>query len=408
MKSFGSYSLETFTDNREREIARLRHQVALFWEREFAQYRAYGLRDDMDVLDCGCGPGFILEEILTALPGCRGVALEVEKHFIVHLQKRFSERGIHRYRVINGDVTEIALPDNSVDFVVMRLVLEHLPEPLAALREVQRVMKPGGTAVMIDNDFDLHLKTYPHMPALKELYDAYCRCRIDQGGNPCIGRELPLLLQQAGFSDIRFDILCAHSALTGDQAFSQSEDVSISTQLLNDGYLSSEAFERIALEWHGVLRSARHAFFRQLFVAAGTKSAAGPAATVPEHKPEMAAPRSVSSGPPVVSGPDAEASFSRIALYVQQQVGRLIDSPPDSIDQNAALLDMGFDSLAAVDLKMSIRNDLNVEITIAQFFKLRSIAEIARQIMMCLQPQGDPPTISAEDPDPDGWEEIEI
>lgn len=79
--------------------------------------------------------------------------------------------------------------DNSFDFVIARMVLEHLPNPLDAVKEVYRVLKTAEKGVFIDNDFDMHLRAHPDIAELTELYEAYCRCRVSDGGNPRIGRE---------------------------------------------------------------------------------------------------------------------------------------------------------------------------------------------------------------------------
>jgi ubiquinone/menaquinone biosynthesis C-methylase UbiE len=74
-------------------------------------------------------------------------------------------------------------------------VLEHLPDPIKAIQEALRIIKPGGKAVFVDNDLTMHIMTHPHIPELGELYHAYCQSREVEGGNPKIGRELPTLLK---------------------------------------------------------------------------------------------------------------------------------------------------------------------------------------------------------------------
>lgn len=105
--------------------------------------------------------------------------------------------------------------DNSFDFVIARMVLEHLPNPLDAVKEVYRVLKTAEKGVFIENDFDMHLRAHPDIAELTELYEAYCRCRVSDGGNPRIGRKLPGLLLEAGFSNVDLEIVGAHNRVLG-------------------------------------------------------------------------------------------------------------------------------------------------------------------------------------------------
>src|SRR5437879_13357718 len=100
--------------------------------------------------------------------------------------------------------------------------------------------------------------TSPPIPELRELYDAYCQSRYSEGGNPKIGRELPALLKKAGFSNLYFEVVSAHSEIAGDEKFLHSEGIGIPSKLINDGYLASKTLGRIAFGWRNVLRDKEH------------------------------------------------------------------------------------------------------------------------------------------------------
>ena len=163
------------------------------------------------------------------------------------------------------------LPDNKYDFAIIRLVLEHLPEPVKAIQEVFRVLKSGGKAVVIDNDFEMHIMTYPHIPELRELYEAYSKARYAEGGNPKIGRELPDMLSQGGFSNICFEVLNAHSSIVGVENFFESEGIGIPIKLVKDGFLSSKVLGRVSVGWTNMLKEKNHSIIRQLYMAIGEK-----------------------------------------------------------------------------------------------------------------------------------------
>jgi SAM-dependent methyltransferase len=163
------------------------------------------------------------------------------------------------------------LPENMYDFAITRMVIEHLPDPINAVKEVHRLLKPGKKAVFIDNDFEMHLMTYPPIPELRELYDAYCHARCSEGGNPKIGRELPFILKKVGFSNIDFEVISAHSVIVGDDVFFKSQGIGIPSKLVRDGYLSSKMLGKISVQWRNIIKEKNHAIIRQLYMGIGEK-----------------------------------------------------------------------------------------------------------------------------------------
>jgi SAM-dependent methyltransferase len=273
----GSYQIKTIASNVEKEIQRLKAQVDLFWEQELKHYVEFGLRDGLSIVELGSGPGFLTEKILATFPHLKVTAIEIDPFLVAYAKdylspkKQVSQKDVHQCEILQSSLMDTGLAANSFDFAITRLVLEHLPDPIGAIQEVLRIVKPGGKAVFVDNDFNMHIMTYPHIAELGELYDAYCRSREAEGGNPKIGRELPTLLKKAGFSKVNFEVICAHSEILGDELFLASEGISIPSKLVQDGFLSSKVLAKIAVEWRKMLKSANHSILRQLYLASGEK-----------------------------------------------------------------------------------------------------------------------------------------
>lgn len=263
-----SYDIASIAVDVGVEVDRLCAQVDLFWPQESRAYAQLNPGPGTSLIELGCGPGRLLERIREDFPGTEVTGLEIDPVLVGHATRRLPGATVHL-----GSVLDTGLPSASFDIAVIRLVLEHLPDPHAALAEVRRILRPGGRIAVVDNDFELHLVTAPEIPELRELYQAYCRSRSAEGGNPTLGRQLPVLLEEAGFVDVGFEVVSAHSRVVGDEAFARSEGVSIAGRLVGGGHLSSRVLGRIAVGWRDVLRRPDHAVIRQLFLATGRRSA---------------------------------------------------------------------------------------------------------------------------------------
>lgn len=266
-----SYKINEVASNVQKEIKRLKGQVDLFWENEIKYYEEYGLCDGMEVVEFGSGPGFLSEKLLERYPNITLTMIELDPFLVDYSDEYLKDKFPDRYTVKVESVLDCKLPDNRYDFSISRLLIEHLPAPEQAGIEIKRILKVGGKAVFIDNDFEMHIMTYPPIKELRALYDAYCEARENEGGNPRIGRQLPQILRKSGYENICFDAICAHNEILGDEAFFNSEGIGIASKLMKEGYLTSEEMAKISVSWRNVIRNREHSIVRQLFVAVGEK-----------------------------------------------------------------------------------------------------------------------------------------
>lgn len=119
----------------------------------------------MSILDLGCGEGILLEKLAANYPRAdiQGVDFLTENVEICR------KAGLH---VTQGDLYKLDIPDNSIDAVLFIEVIEHLADPKLALSEIFRILKPGGSVVILfPNDF-IFAVTRLLLLKLKELrYD---------------------------------------------------------------------------------------------------------------------------------------------------------------------------------------------------------------------------------------------
>ena len=99
-----------------------------------------------DVLEVGVGTGANLP--FYALECCRLVAVDVSREMLRQSASRVQHNGLYLAQM---DVQYLAFPECSFDWVVSSLVFCGVPDPLRGLREVRRVLRPGGRLLLIEH-----------------------------------------------------------------------------------------------------------------------------------------------------------------------------------------------------------------------------------------------------------------
>lgn len=172
-----------------------------FLERRRAETHAAGLlphlAPGMRLLDCGCGPGTITMGLARAVAPGETVAVDREQHQVERTRRRARELGLERIRVQAADVDALPFPDAAFDAVHAHALLEHLSEPVAALAEMRRVLRPGGPLAVAVPDFPGFVLA-PSRPEVDGAFAYYVRLRAEAGGEPRAGRHLGGWLVAAG------------------------------------------------------------------------------------------------------------------------------------------------------------------------------------------------------------------
>ncbi|GAB1690267.1 class I SAM-dependent methyltransferase [Krasilnikovia sp. M28-CT-15] len=166
-----------------------------------AAYLLPRLSSGMTVLDVGCGPGTITADLATRVTPGRITALEVTEEALELARTEVRARGIATVDFAVGDAHALAFPDASFDVVHAHQVLQHLGDPVAALREMRRVTRPGGLVAVRDSDYAA-FTWFPRVPELDEWLALYQRVARANGGEPDAGRRLLSWAHAAGFTDV--------------------------------------------------------------------------------------------------------------------------------------------------------------------------------------------------------------
>ena len=161
--------------------------------------RELNLKPGDRVLDVACGLG----QLTRAMARQAGQAIGVERSSeqlveAMKLAEQADEPSLAEFR--RGDATALPLREDewgTFDVVHARFLLEHLPDPLIAVRQMVRAARPGGRIALEDDDHEI-LRLYPEPPGFGPLWAAYIRAYDRLGNDGYIGRRLVQLLHQAG------------------------------------------------------------------------------------------------------------------------------------------------------------------------------------------------------------------
>lgn len=167
-----------------------------------AAYLTGELRPGLRVLDVGCGPGTITVGLAERVAPGEVVAIEPVEEPLGKARETLTEAGADNVSLQQGDVYALGAADDSFDVVHAHQVLQHLGDPVAALREMLRVCKPGGTVAVRDADYAA-MTWYPADVRIDRWLEIYRAVAHGNGAEPDAGRRLLAWAHAAGATDVR-------------------------------------------------------------------------------------------------------------------------------------------------------------------------------------------------------------
>jgi ubiquinone/menaquinone biosynthesis C-methylase UbiE len=165
-----------------------------------AGYLLPSLRPGLQLLDVGCGPGTITVDLATRVAPGRVVGIDLSDAPLAEARGLAERTGVAVTFEV-GDVYALAEPDDSFDVVHAHQVLQHLTDPVAALREMARVCRSGGVIAVRDVDYAA-LALFPPDEGLDRWLDLYYRVARHNSGEPDAGRRLLSWAHAAGLRDV--------------------------------------------------------------------------------------------------------------------------------------------------------------------------------------------------------------
>ena len=183
------------------------------WRRQAV--RCLGARDALKVIDLATGTGDLLVALLQERPNVtEAVGVDVSEEMLALGRSKIARHGfVDRVRLVHDDAVNTALPADSFDAVTMAFGIRNTPDARATLHEIHRLLKPGGTAVILE--FSL-----PGNGVWRRCYLAYLRLVVpvlgalvsgDKGAYRYLNQSIEAfhrpdafgaLMTQAGFSEV--------------------------------------------------------------------------------------------------------------------------------------------------------------------------------------------------------------
>ena len=183
----------------EAEVRRLRDQAQslsdlLHWDTRFPAGES--------VLEAGCGVGAQTVSLLRNSPEARFTCVDLSSESVAQARRATRATGLGLVDFEVADILALPYPEGSFDHAFVCFVLEHLANPVKALRELRRVIRPGGSLTVIEGD---HGSAYFHPDSAFARQAIGCQVALQAkaGGDATIGRRLYPLLAEAGFTKAR-------------------------------------------------------------------------------------------------------------------------------------------------------------------------------------------------------------
>ncbi len=243
----------------ESMVRNLAAQAEAIWPQEEPIFDRNPPRDGATILDLGCGTGEITARLAAKFPNASFVGVDLEEAHLTRAAERCAAFG-SRVRFEVGDALALRFDDSTFDLVVCRHVLQAVPDAEAVLAEIRRVLRPGGRAHLISEDYGM---LWCHPTELDS--DGFWQRFPPRFGNAVgcdlhVGRKTFTLLHDLGMTDIAVDYIVVDTIRVEREIFARIWEAwrdGYTEPLIEHSGASREEIERRWREMIGCVRDPR-------------------------------------------------------------------------------------------------------------------------------------------------------
>lgn len=203
----------------ESMVRNLAAQVEAIWPQEKPIFARHPL-GNAKVLDLGCGTGEIIVRLAEEYPQASFVGVDLEEPHLERAALRCAAFG-DRVRFEHADAFALPFPDETFDLVTCRHLLQAIPDPAPVIAEIRRVLRPGGRAHLIAEDYGMlwahptELGSDNFWQKLPPRFAAAVGCDLH------VGRKVFTLLHDLGMADIAADYIAVDTLRVDREIFAR-------------------------------------------------------------------------------------------------------------------------------------------------------------------------------------------
>jgi SAM-dependent methyltransferase len=204
----------------ESMVRTLDAQARAIWPQESEMIRRYGLREDVRIIDVGCGTGEGASRLAAMFPRAEVLAVDILDQSLARARERHSDLA-PRLRFENQSAFELREPDRSFDLTVNRHMLHSVPHPERVIAELVRVTRPGGRLHLIPEDYGmLHFER--QTPDPREFWhEGPARFGAATQTDLFIGRHAYRILAELGVREITMNYVVVDTLRVPRETFAQ-------------------------------------------------------------------------------------------------------------------------------------------------------------------------------------------